>query len=64
MEIRMPATNSGFASGGSNVPVRHFFVHLSFVARSEFSAENPAQTQSREALYAMQATFTNIKLMI
>ena len=43
--------HKGFASGGSNVPVRHFFVNLSFVARSEFSAENPARTQSPETLY-------------
>lgn len=40
----------GFASGGSNIPVRHFFVYLSFVARSEFSAENPARTQSPDPL--------------
>ena len=42
----MAAANKGFASGGSNVSVRHFFVYLSFVVRSEFSAENPARTQS------------------
>ena len=38
------------ASGGVNVPVRHFFVNLRFVARSEFSCENPARTQSPEPL--------------
>ena len=42
----------GFASGGSNVPVRHFFVNLSFVARSEFCAKNPARTQSPKTLGA------------
>ncbi len=49
--IKRAATNKGFASGGSNVNVRHFFVYLSFVARSEFSAENPARTQSPEPLH-------------
>jgi len=42
--------NIGLASGGVNVPVRQFFVNLGFVARSEFSAENPARTPSRQPL--------------
>lgn len=50
MEVKLPAANKGFASGGSNVPVRHFFVYLSFVARSEFSSKNPARTQSPKTL--------------
>jgi len=45
--------NKGLASGGSNVSVRQFFVNLGFVARSEFSAENPARTPSPEPLAAM-----------
>ena len=49
----MPATNKGLASGGANVPVRQFFVNLGFVARTEFSAENPARTPSPEPLTAI-----------
>jgi len=48
----MPAGNKGLASGGANVPVRQFFVHLNFVARLEFSVENPARTPSPEPLVA------------
>ncbi len=44
--MRKTGYNTGFASGGSNVNIRHFFVYLNFVARSEFSSENPARTQS------------------
>jgi len=44
------ACNKGLASGGANVSVRQFFVNLGFVARSEFSAENPARTPSPEPL--------------
>ncbi len=44
------AYKKGFAAGGSNVPIRHFFVNLVFVDRSEFSAENPARTQRPETV--------------
>jgi len=50
---RSTTGNRGLASGGSNVPVRQFFVNLGFVARTEFSAENPARTPSPEPLVAM-----------
>lgn len=56
------AANKGFASGGSNVPVRHFFLYLSFVARTEFSVENPARTQSPETLAVIQPDPTDNKM--
>jgi hypothetical protein len=57
----MPATNSGFASGGSNVPVRHFFVHLSFVARSEFSVKTPPERKAAKRYQAhLDETFEEL----
>ena len=48
--MRLAAANKGLASGGANVSVRQFFVNLGFVARSKFSAENPAGTPSPETI--------------
>jgi len=44
------------ASGGANVSVRQFFVNLSLVARTEFSAENPARTPSPKPLQEILGT--------
>jgi hypothetical protein len=49
-EPKRYAANIGLVSGGANLPVRHFFVNSGFVARPEFSAENPARTPSRRTL--------------
>lgn len=50
--LKNTAANKGLASGGSNVSVRQFSVYLNFVARSKFSAKNPARTPSPKPLQA------------
>lgn len=49
-EIRNTPTNADFTSGGSNVSVRHLFVNLRFVVRSEFSAKISPERKAGQTL--------------